>query len=433
MFQFFAKKVSLDVTQREIVTSGSVNVYQCQFQFDSAWDGLEKTAVFKAGDISISVLLDDLGACNIPWEVFQDAKRTLYAGVYGTKNDNVVLPTIWANCGEIKPGVTQGENTQPPTPDVYSQILQVAKDAEDVAQSVRDDADSGKFNGEQGPTGPQGYTYTPAVSEEGVISWTNDGSLPNPSPVNIKGPQGKQGIQGVQGKQGERGYVYTPNVSQDGIISWTNDGDLENPDPVNITGPQGQPGATPDLTVGVVETLEPGQDATANITGETPNLTLNLGIPKGQPGQEDVLELLETITVDDEETTGIVRNRTYQLKAVVCTVYLPLTNGDSGNMAMYVSSGLGPIGYASIPSTNASTSAKRVKFRFYRKAGEYFSEGVVFPNAEEELGGATMYFREYATPKIVESLGPITFISIKKSNATHLPLGTEIKLYGVRA
>ena len=335
MFQFFAKKVSLDVTQREIVTSGSVNVYQCQFQFDSAWDGLEKTAVFKAGGISISVLLDDLGACNIPWEVFQDAKRTLYAGVYGTKNDNVVLPTIWANCGEIKPGVTQGENTQPPTPDVYSQILQVAKDAEDVAQSVRDDADSGKFNGEQGPTGPQGYTYTPAVSEEGVISWTNDGSLPNPSPVNIKGPQGKQGIQGVQGKQGERGYVYTPNVSQDGIISWTNDGGLENPgpvdirgpvgpqggqgeqgiqgprgytytpsvgedgtvswtndgnlpnpDPVNITGPQGETGETPDITAGTVETLEPGQDATAEITGETPNLVLNLGIPKGQPGQD---------------------------------------------------------------------------------------------------------------------------------------------------
>lgn len=33
-----------------------------------------------------------------------------------------------------------------------------------------------------------GATYTPAVSEEGVISWTNDQELPNPDPVNIKGP-----------------------------------------------------------------------------------------------------------------------------------------------------------------------------------------------------------------------------------------------------
>lgn len=237
MFSLFAKKNVLAVNQREVVTSGSVNVYEVQFQFDSEWDGLEKTAVFRAGDCTVSTLLDETETCIIPWEVFQDAKRTLYAGVYGTKNGNTVLPTIWASLGEIKPGVTQGENTQPPTPDVYSQILQVAKDAEDVAQSVRDDADSGKFNGEQGPTGPQGYTYTPAVSEEGVISWTNDGSLPNPSPV-------------------------------------------------NITGPQGGTGETPDITAGTVETLEPGQDATAEITGETPNLVLNLGIPKGQPGQD---------------------------------------------------------------------------------------------------------------------------------------------------
>ena len=155
--------------------------------------------------------------------------------------------------------------------------------------------------------------------------------------------------------------------------------------------------------------------------------------PMGQPGQEDVLELLETITVDDEEMTQIVWNGTYQLKAAVCTVYLPLTNGDSGNMTMYVSSGSRPIGYASIPGTSASTSAKRVKFRFYRKAGEYFTEGVVFPNAEEEFGGVTMYLREYATPKIVESLGPIAYINIQKSNVARLPLGTEIKLYGVRA
>ena len=35
-------------------------------------------------------------------------------------------------------------------------------------------------------------------------------------------------------------------------------------------------------------TLDPGQDATAEITGQTPDLTLNLGIPEGQPGQDGV-------------------------------------------------------------------------------------------------------------------------------------------------
>lgn len=39
-----------------------------------------------------------------------------------------------------------------------------------------------------GPKGDPGAVYTPSVSPEGLLSWTNDGGLPNPEPVNIKGP-----------------------------------------------------------------------------------------------------------------------------------------------------------------------------------------------------------------------------------------------------
>ena len=45
-------------------------------------------------------------------------------------------------------------------------------------------------DGEDGTNGVDGTTFTPSVSAEGVISWTNDGNKQNPSPVNIKGPQG---------------------------------------------------------------------------------------------------------------------------------------------------------------------------------------------------------------------------------------------------
>jgi hypothetical protein len=59
-----------------------------------------------------------------------------------------------------------------------------------------------------GGAGEPGTTFTPSVSEAGVISWTNDGGLENPTPVNIKGPQGEPGEKGepgVQGPQGEPG------------------------------------------------------------------------------------------------------------------------------------------------------------------------------------------------------------------------------------
>lgn len=165
MFSLFAKKNVLAVNQREVVTSGSVNVYEVQFQFDSEWDGLEKTAVFRSGDCTVSTLLDETETCIIPWEVFQDAKRTLYAGVYGTKNGNTVLPTIWASLGEIRQGCEPGESTQPPTPSVYEQILAEIGDLDALATSAKDSLVSAinelYYSG--GGGGGTGNVYSPDI------------------------------------------------------------------------------------------------------------------------------------------------------------------------------------------------------------------------------------------------------------------------------
>lgn len=40
----------------------------------------------------------------------------------------------------------------------------------------------------------------------------------------------------LQGAAGKNGTTFTPAVSQDGVLSWTNDGGLENPDEVSIKG-----------------------------------------------------------------------------------------------------------------------------------------------------------------------------------------------------
>lgn len=63
--------------------------------------------------------------------------------------------------------------------------------------------------GPAGADGKDGTTYTPAVSD-GVLSWTNDGGLENPEPVDIRGPagaDGKDGRDGVDGKDGAAGYT----------------------------------------------------------------------------------------------------------------------------------------------------------------------------------------------------------------------------------
>lgn len=49
-------------------------------------------------------------------------------------------------------------------------------------------------------------------------------------------------------------------------------------------GAKGDTGATPNLQIGTVTTLDSGSNATASITGTTENPVLNLGIPKGDKG-----------------------------------------------------------------------------------------------------------------------------------------------------
>lgn len=124
MFRLRAQKNILDVLERESVTSGSVNVYDAAFEFSSAWDGLERTAVFRAGKVSRAQLLDETGRCSIPWEVLERPGEWLYAGVYGTLEGKVVLPTIWTGMGIILTGVDAPDGSVPPTPELWEQALE---------------------------------------------------------------------------------------------------------------------------------------------------------------------------------------------------------------------------------------------------------------------------------------------------------------------
>ena len=57
---------------------------------------------------------------------------------------------------------------------------------------------------------------------------------------------------------------------------------------VEIPALKGEDGVTPNSTIGTVETLPSGSDATATISGDKENPLLNLGIPKGADGYTPV-------------------------------------------------------------------------------------------------------------------------------------------------
>lgn len=138
------------------------------------------------------------------------------------------------------------------TENIIGGVKPVSK-TEDMTTPVGIDADGKLYTSDTGSTTPgeNGATFTPSVSVDGIISWTNDKGLENPESVNIKGPQGVPGQDGQQGPQGVPG----------------NDG------------------VTPDIQVGTVTTLDPTQQATVTRTGTNENPIFNFGIPQGEPGE----------------------------------------------------------------------------------------------------------------------------------------------------
>lgn len=305
-----------------IVVADSINYLTAKFAFDADWKGRVITAYFVCGDKTITAELTD-------GEITAAQGVNLTAGRWelklsGIKGDSRV--TAGPVQFDVLPfGATEGE-----LPDIsltqYEQLLAKIGDMDELttadkntlvaaineaAQSgggsgggglpaggtpgqvlTRTASGSAWQDGTPGPVGPQGPEgkkgdkgdpgaagakgdtgpyFTPSVSAEGVISWSNNGGLNNPPETNIRGPQGERGIQGeqgIQGKQGEQGIqgeqgpqgiqgpkgadgpkgdtgpYFTPAVSAEGIISWSNNGGLDNPASVSIKGPQGTKGDT---------------------------------------------------------------------------------------------------------------------------------------------------------------------------------------------
>lgn len=99
---------------------------------DSAWDGLQKTVVFRS-----AVTKDVLAAENevvVPAEVVSRAGVNLYMGVYGADAaNNVVIPTIWTELGLVHGAAApSGDTSTDPSLPVWAQIQGMIGNLDDL-------------------------------------------------------------------------------------------------------------------------------------------------------------------------------------------------------------------------------------------------------------------------------------------------------------
>ena len=245
-------KTTCETTRLVPIPKGIVGATVSIEYTDSAWDGLQKTVVFRS-----AVTKDVLAAGNevvVPAEVVSRAGVNLYMGVYGVDAaNNVVIPTIWAEIGLVNGAAApSGDTSTNPSLPVWAQIQGMIGNLDDLNTAAKS-------------------SLVAAVNE----ALTKGGGEVDPATVHkivddyLKAnPPGA----GADGKDG-----ITPTIGENG--NWyLGDTDTGKPS-------RGENGAVPDIQIGTVTTLPAGSDATASMGGTAENPLLNLGIPKGADGQ----------------------------------------------------------------------------------------------------------------------------------------------------
>lgn len=199
---------TLELVESERLVSGSVEIYTAAFEFDPAWDGYAKTAVFTDNmGRSAEIALTD-NTCTVPWEILR-AGRYIHIGIYGVNGDKR-YPTIYtANGLRVFEGALPANPSQPPIPTEYEQLLSMIGDT--AALKTTDKSSLVAAINEIYQAGGGGKSVTDAqVNGDGdLIITLSDGTTINAGHVvgadGAQGPEGPQGPPGAEGEQGPAG------------------------------------------------------------------------------------------------------------------------------------------------------------------------------------------------------------------------------------
>lgn len=191
------------MTETEILTSGMVGK-RLRLEFSEEWDHLIKTVILSNGQVTLDRIYTGEDVV-IPAQILEKPLKALTLGVRGVSADGkLVIPTIRAKGPVILPGVDPADDPgMDPSLPVWDQLLVMVGQLSDLSTEEK-------------------HSLVDAINELAQIEY-------------------------------ESGATFTPRLSQDGILSWTNDRELENPEPVSILGPQGKAGDSPSITVIAIE------------------------------------------------------------------------------------------------------------------------------------------------------------------------------------
>ena len=195
----------------EPIPKSQVNFSKIEFYMDETWGSfLSVVAQFIQGGKPKNVQVKD-GYCFVPPELEVGAFELCLRGDDGESVVASVNRLTFEVCEGFDPS---GETPLPLSPDLYTQLIDEIDSGKKIAQSVREDADSGKFNGPPGKS--------PKIIEGNWYVWDDDAKAYVDTGIKASGSIEAAGDVEALEALSECG-VLTP-VYQDGVFYTNADG-----------------------------------------------------------------------------------------------------------------------------------------------------------------------------------------------------------------
>lgn len=127
------KGATAQATVTGVLTAGMVGI-PVTIEYDSAWNGLQKTLVCKGGCMRSVVGVEK--QATVAHEVMTFG-HTLYLGIEGRNADStLVIPTVWAECGKIENGANaECDETLEPEHPAWMNVLRKIGNLQDLETS----------------------------------------------------------------------------------------------------------------------------------------------------------------------------------------------------------------------------------------------------------------------------------------------------------
>ena len=199
MWKFLVKQQKIEVLEREVIADHQIDFVDLKFTFDGDWKKFHKVVQFSQCDETYSIVLGfDGTVCHLPAELHVGAVKMSIFGYDAESDTTVRATTVPVTLNIRESGFVGDDDTPiPPTPDLYTQLLQKIADIQAGADG-KDGLSAYELAKENGFTGT-------------LTEWLESLKGADGQPGN-DGVDGKNGIDGKDGRDGVNGI--TPDMSE---------------------------------------------------------------------------------------------------------------------------------------------------------------------------------------------------------------------------